>query len=127
MGKASKSNAVIYMHDVSQRQQLYVLSLKSKHCILGDRMISISSRLAGWRVWLLLVTAAIIFSALQPRAQAAEDGKGIYLPGLKGSMAGFVPPPGTYGSSYKVYYSGGTSGAAANGIALDQVGPPMGS
>ena len=74
----------------------------------------------------LLLAALFAFSVLaaaSPTADAAEDGKGIYAPGFKSSMAGFIPPPGTYGSSYKLYYSGSASGAAAVGVALDQLGP----
>ncbi len=42
-------------------------------------------------------------------AQAAEGAAGFYLLGSKGSMAGFVPPPGTYIQSDYYYYSGEAS------------------
>ena len=47
---------------------------------------------------------------------------GIYLLGSKTSMAGFVPPPGTYLTDYNYYYAGSASGTAAAGIALRNVG-----
>ena len=55
-------------------------------------------------------------------SDAAEDAKGIYLPGFLASMAGFMPPPGTYVTSYKYFYSGSASGAAADSVALNQLG-----
>lgn len=42
--------------------------------------------------------------------RAAEGAVGFYLLGSKGSMAGVVPPPGTYVQNIKYYYSGNTSG-----------------
>jgi hypothetical protein len=39
---------------------------------------------------------------------AAESGTGFYLLGSKTTMAGFVPPPGTYFADTNYYYSGGT-------------------
>ncbi len=53
---------------------------------------------------------------------AAEDAKSIYLPGFVASLAGFVPPPGTYFLNYKYFYSGSASGAAADSVALNQLG-----
>ena len=53
---------------------------------------------------------------------AAENAAGIYLLGIKSSMAGFVPPPGTYVQDINYAYSGSASGAAAAGIALRQTG-----
>ena len=57
---------------------------------------------------------------VEPRC--AENATGIYLLGIKTSMAGFVPPPGTYVTDYNYYYSGSASGAAAVGVALRRVG-----
>lgn len=54
-------------------------------------------------------------------SDAAEDGKGIYVPGLLASLAVFIPPPGTYITTYKYSYSGNASGKAANSIALNQL------
>jgi hypothetical protein len=42
-------------------------------------------------------------------AQATEGGLGFYLLGTKTSMAGFVPPPGTYLADFNYYYSGSTN------------------
>jgi hypothetical protein len=68
---------------------------------------------------LVLVTAGCL--ATTP-ARPAENATGIYLLGSKTSMAGFVPPPGTYVTDYNYYYSGSASGAAADGVALRRVG-----
>ena len=54
--------------------------------------------------------------------RAAENASGIYLLGSKTSMAGFVPPPGTYVQDINFAYSGSASGAAAVGVALRQTG-----
>ena len=40
--------------------------------------------------------------------QAAESGLGFYLLGSKTSMAGFVPPPGTYLADIIYFYAGNT-------------------
>jgi hypothetical protein len=55
-------------------------------------------------------------------SDAAEDANSIYLPGFVASMAGALPPPGTYFASYKYFYSGSASGAAAESVALNQLG-----
>ena len=67
-----------------------------------------------------LVLLGLIAGSLP--APAAEDSKQFYLLGAKSSMAGFIPPPGTYFSVQKYIYSGDASGAAANGQALRQIG-----
>lgn len=69
-----------------------------------------------------LAVALAFFLAAGSWANAAEDSKSIYLLGSKSSMAGYVPPPGTYVNSTKYYYSGNASGAAAAGVALRQIG-----
>lgn len=56
-----------------------------------------------------VTTAAVLLiagSSLQTAANAAEGAAGFYLLGSKGSMAGYVPPPGTYVQSDHYYYSG---------------------
>jgi hypothetical protein len=68
----------------------------------------------------LLATAGLALAATQ--AQAAENAAGIYLLGIKTSMAGFVPPPGTYVTDINFAYSGEASGAAAAGVALRRSG-----
>jgi hypothetical protein len=57
---------------------------------------------------------------------AAEGAGGTYLLGSKGSMAGFLPPPGTYVQVSDYYYSGKTNGTLefsgvtlAGGISAD--------
>jgi hypothetical protein len=54
--------------------------------------------------------------------QAAENAAGIYLLGTKTSMAGFVPPPGTYFVDVNYLYAGDASGNAAVGVALRRLG-----
>ena len=61
-----------------------------------------------------LVFAVSLLAAFGDRAEAAENAKGIYLLGSVASMAGVVPPPGTYGTSIKYFYSGSASGAAGS-------------
>jgi hypothetical protein len=51
------------------------------------------------------VVAVHCGSGIKP-AQAAESATGFYLLGSKTSMAGFIPPPGTYVSNASYYYSG---------------------
>ena len=70
----------------------------------------------------VLVLAFSVLTTTATTVDAMEDGKGFYPPGFRSSMAGFLPPPGTYGSNYKYFYSGSASGAAADGVALDQLG-----
>jgi hypothetical protein len=54
--------------------------------------------------------------------QAAENAAGWYALGTKASMAGYVPPPGTYFIDVNLYYSGDASGTAALGVALRDIG-----
>lgn len=63
------------------------------------------------RATALLLTAglALQFAACPDQAQAAEGGLGFYLLGSKTSLAGFVPPPGTYVADFNYFYSGSTS------------------
>jgi hypothetical protein len=44
----------------------------------------------------LVVLLATGISASATKAEAAENAAGWYALGTKASMAGFVPPPGTY-------------------------------
>jgi hypothetical protein len=44
----------------------------------------------------------------QSPASAAEGAIGFYLLGSKTTMAGYLPPPGTYLQNYNYYYSGST-------------------
>lgn len=60
--------------------------------------------------------------AAAQEARAVEDAAGFYLLGSKGSMAGFVPPPGIYVTDYNLYYAGEAKGDAATGIALRRLG-----
>ena len=67
-----------------------------------------------------LVAALAAFT--HDETQAAEDAAGFYLLGSKGSMAGFLPPPGTYFVDLGYYYSGDAQASAAASIALRQAG-----
>lgn len=74
------------------------------------------------RMAMAAVLAFSILTTTRTTADAAEDAKGIYLLGQKASMAGALPPPGKYGQSIKYYYAGDAGGAAANSVALGQLG-----
>ena len=72
---------------------------------------------------LLLVSLALSAASIgSGETQAAENAAGFYLLGTKGSMAGFIPPPGTYFVDVNYWYSGSASGSAAAGIALRDLG-----
>ena len=74
------------------------------------------------RVVLLASLALGATSLGAGNAQAAENAAGIYLLGTKTSMAGFVPPPGTYFVDVNYFYAGDASGNAAVGVALRRLG-----
>ena len=76
------------------------------------------------RVSMLLsgVLAVGMHAATSQSACAAENATNLYVLGIKTSMAGFVPPPGTYVTDLNYYYAGDASGAAAVGIALRRTG-----
>lgn len=57
------------------------------------------------RVTLLAAVGAVAALSVNP-ASAAESATSFYLLGSKGSMAGFVPPPGTYFVDQKYLYNG---------------------
>ncbi len=48
----------------------------------------------------------IAFNACQEAARAAEGAAGFYLLGSKTTMAGYLPPPGTYVQDMNYFYSG---------------------
>lgn len=84
---------------------------------------SISARYLGWtRGATASILAVSCFCLSGSPAQSAEYAKGIYLLGSTTSMAGFVPPPGTYLAEIKYFYSGDASGSAAAGVTLNQLG-----
>jgi hypothetical protein len=74
------------------------------------------------RVALLAAFALGVATIGSIEAQAAENAAGWYALGTKASMAGFVPPPGTYFIDVNYYYSGDASGTAARGVALRDIG-----
>ena len=73
-------------------------------------MIAMGMKKVGLRALLLTGVAAIVATLVQPGStRAAESAKGVYLLGFRSSLAGFVPPPGTYFQSDKIYYQGSAS------------------
>lgn len=82
--------------------------------IVCRKGLSVAVTMVSLALSLLMITVAT--------SDAAEDAKGIYLPGFLASMSGVMPPPGTYVTSYKYFYSGSASGAAADSVALNQLG-----
>jgi hypothetical protein len=64
------------------------------------------------------------FSTAATGAQAAENATQFYILGLKTTMAGFTPPPGTYLIDINYFYAGSASGNAAVGIALRRLANP---
>lgn len=55
-----------------------------------------------------MLAASLCISASAP-AKAAEGASGFYLLGSRESMAGFLPPPGTYVQDFNYYYAGSAS------------------
>ncbi|WP_245571834.1 SphA family protein [Microvirga subterranea] len=58
-----------------------------------------------------ILALGIAVDLVASAAQATEGGASLYLPGLRGPLAGIVPPPGFYFSSDFLAYSGELSGA----------------
>ncbi|MGE0698648.1 MAG: transporter [Hyphomicrobiaceae bacterium] len=69
-----------------------------------------------------LAAASIMSTTLPGPAGAAEQATSVYLLGSKGSMAGFIPPPGTYLVDSSYSYSGSASGSAALGVTAGRTG-----
>jgi hypothetical protein len=69
----------------------------------------------------LIALLATGISVASIHAQAAENATGWYALGTKASMAGFVPPPGTYFVDVNIYYEGNASAASAVGVALQDI------
>jgi hypothetical protein len=74
------------------------------------------------RVALLAAFALGVVNAGSIEVQAAENAAGWYALGTKASMAGFVPPPGTYFIDVNYYYSGDAKRTAARRVALRDIG-----
>lgn len=68
------------------------------------------------------IAAAVLFLAIISYAEAAENGKGIYLLGSNASGAGIMPPQGTTIMNFDYYYTGKASGAAASSIVNNETG-----
>jgi hypothetical protein len=56
------------------------------------------------------LAAACIHAVVAPPASAAEGGISFYIPGLKGPLAGFLPPPGVYFQDDAYFYEGHIGG-----------------
>ena len=80
-------------------------------------MSSVGERVA---LGALLATGIAVISV---EAEAAENAAGWYALGTKASMAGFVPPPGTYFIDVNMFYEGTASAASAVGVALQDISP----
>ena len=64
-----------------------------------------------WKPLRVAALAVLSLAALNPRqAQATEGGVSLYVAGLRGPMAGFVPPPGFYFQNDAYYYYGELGG-----------------
>ena len=60
------------------------------------------------RVFVAIFFVVAMASGIR-EAKAAEAGVGVYFLGFRGALAGFVPPPGTYVQSDKIFYSASSS------------------
>ena len=69
-----------------------------------------------------LATLLPLLTLAPSTAQAAENAKGFYLLGSNASMAGMIPPPGTYLVDYKYFYSGDANAQAAASLSLERPG-----
>ncbi len=67
----------------------------------------------------LLALSAVGMGSIE--AYAAENAAGWYALGTKGSMAGFLPPPGTYFVDVNMYYEGTANATSAVGVALRDI------
>ena len=76
------------------------------------------------RVVLVASLALSVTSLVCVEGQAAENATNFYILGLKTTMAGFTPPPGTYLTDINYFYAGSASGNAAVGIALRRLANP---
>ena len=74
------------------------------------------------KIVVVVLLCTLLLNSHRTNAWTAEDATSLYLLGSKSSMAGVVPPPGTYFSSLNYYYSGDASGNAAAGVAIEQIG-----
>jgi hypothetical protein len=72
----------------------------------------------------LLTLLALSTAAPLNGGRAAENATNFYILGLKTTMAGFTPPPGTYLTDINYFYAGSASGDAAVGIALRRLANP---
>ena len=76
------------------------------------------------RVVLVVSLALGVISLVSVEGQAAENATNFYILGLKTTMAGFTPPPGTYLTDINYFYAGSANGNAAVGIALRRLANP---
>ena len=78
----------------------------------GNPAVSkIHERPGIWKLLRVAAVAVLSLAALSPRqAQATEGGVSLYVAGLRGPMAGFVPPPGFYFQNDAYYYYGELGG-----------------
>jgi hypothetical protein len=60
------------------------------------------------RAWAMIGLSVLGVASPESGVQAAEGAVGFYLLGSKGSMAGYLPPPGTYIQTTNYFYTGDT-------------------
>ncbi|MCE5314607.1 MAG: transporter [Armatimonadota bacterium] len=72
------------------------------------------SRDAG-RIGILLTVVLVILTSARLQVCASEAGTSNYLPGFQDTLAGVLPPPGTYLKQYFLYYQGTVSRTVAEG------------
>jgi hypothetical protein len=91
-------------------------------CVTIIHWMSATYGVSPMKTQVVLLASLALTSLAAGETQAAENAAGIYLLGTKTSMAGFVPPPGTYFVDVNYFYSGDASGNAAVGVALRRLG-----
>jgi hypothetical protein len=69
----------------------------------------------------IILAVAVCGGFTPTMSQAAENASGWYALGTKASMAGFLPPPGTYFVDVNMYYEGTASSTSAVGVALRDI------
>jgi hypothetical protein len=67
--------------------------------------------MAKFRTFSIVAAATQVVLASHLPARATEGGVSLFVPGLRGPLAGFVPPPGFYFQNDFFYYSGNLPGS----------------
>src|SRR5262245_38672488 len=83
--------------------------------VAGRRGMSMQPAARSYTLSALLAFSTV---AVFDSVRAAENATGFYILGLKTTMAGYTPPPGTYLTDINYFYAGDARADAAVGIAL---------